>query len=315
VAEGLLRLLGYQPWRYMTLDSNEPTVYEPDPVLGWRNRQGSWSIPPYHPDGSTIRLTFLEDGRRLTSHSPRDASKPKIILLGGSFMQGWAIDDDETLAWKLQTALPGFEVVNFGTGGYGTFQSLLTLERRLPSLRDVRVVIYGFSVTHEARNVAAEHWQHALTSFSRRGHAEFPFASLDESGKIQRHPPERYLALPLRTHSAMMALMERWWMRSKSRPRERQQRAVTMRLISELRDTAAGSGAEFVVLMLFAPKPRDREQYAGFFASEGISAADCAFKLTPEMRVPGEGHPNGDMNQRWLRCFEPDLRSLLDSLP
>jgi hypothetical protein len=206
-------------------------------------------------------------------------------------------------------------VINLGTGGYGTFQSLLTLERILPKLQNLRLVIYGFSVTHEGRNVAAEHWQRALTSYSRRGHAEFPFASLEAAGEVRRHPPERYLALPMRSHSALIALLERWWMRSRSRPRERQQRAVTMRLISELRETAERSDAGFVVLTLFSPKPDVQQEYADYFADDRIPVVDCAFKLTPGLRVPGEGHPNGEMNECWFHCFEPELRSLLNTAP
>ena len=37
--------------------------------------------------------------------------------------QGWAIDDNETYPWKLQKRYPSLNVLNYGTGGYGSYQS------------------------------------------------------------------------------------------------------------------------------------------------------------------------------------------------
>ena len=59
-AELALRGAGFAPWRPMTVDAEEPRVYDPDPVLGWTNRPGAHRIPPYHPDGAEMRYAFLE---------------------------------------------------------------------------------------------------------------------------------------------------------------------------------------------------------------------------------------------------------------
>lgn len=85
--EILLRVTGHTPWRYGVLDRNEPTVHEPDSILGWRNKKGSYTIPPYLRGGEAIHLTFLEHGRRATGRLNRDGRK-KLILVGGSFTQG-----------------------------------------------------------------------------------------------------------------------------------------------------------------------------------------------------------------------------------
>ena len=53
------------------------------------------------------------------------------MVLGCSFVQGWALSDEETFAWKLQERFVRARVLNFGTAGYGTTQSLLALERYL----------------------------------------------------------------------------------------------------------------------------------------------------------------------------------------
>ena len=64
LAECLLRAFDIEPWRYKTLDANEPTMNAPDPDLGWRNREGSYVVPPYHPSGEPIHFTLLEHGQR-----------------------------------------------------------------------------------------------------------------------------------------------------------------------------------------------------------------------------------------------------------
>jgi hypothetical protein len=37
---------------------------------------------------------------------------------------------------------------------------------------------------------------------------------------------------------------------------------------------------------------------------------DCAFGLTDEFRVPGDGHPNGAMHSRWAECIGDALGEL-----
>ena len=42
-----------------------------------------------------------------------------------------------------------------------------------------------------------------------------------------------------------------------------------------------------------------------------IPVLDCAFPLTPEYSVRGEGHPNAAAHDRWSACIERGLRPLL----
>jgi len=102
--EFFFRLIGHQPWIAEPYDKNIPIMHEDDLVLGWRNKAGSYLIPPYDPAGSKIQITFLEDGRRLTApaKAPKREKDKKIIFVGGSFTQGWAVSDEETYSWKIQ---------------------------------------------------------------------------------------------------------------------------------------------------------------------------------------------------------------------
>ena len=148
LSEVALRLAGKSPWE----DSgrtDDPVMHEPDAVLGWRSKAGNYEVPPRVKSGEAARLTFLENGRRVTSRksaTPDGEANgiPELILVGGSFTQGWAISDDETFAWKLQERFPNLEVKNYGTGGYGTYQALLTMRRVLPQQESPKLVVYGF---------------------------------------------------------------------------------------------------------------------------------------------------------------------------
>ena len=66
LSEVLLRAAGFRPWVYSSKDLNEPTMLEPDAILGWQNKAGSYVVPPYHPSGQAIQITLLENGQRRT---------------------------------------------------------------------------------------------------------------------------------------------------------------------------------------------------------------------------------------------------------
>ena len=83
------------------------------------------------------------------------------------------ISDEDTLAWKLQQRFPEARVSNFGTGGYGGYQSLLFMERELPRLGAGSVVLYVFTGHHTARNVAPRSWMRLLAQSLGRGQRAF----------------------------------------------------------------------------------------------------------------------------------------------
>ncbi len=64
--EAALRLTGHTPWIPVGLDSNEPTMHEPDPALGWKNKEGKYVVPAYDSSGQEIHITFIAHGQRLT---------------------------------------------------------------------------------------------------------------------------------------------------------------------------------------------------------------------------------------------------------
>jgi len=294
-------------WWYQTVDRNETTVREPDSILGWRNKEGIYAIPPYVRGGEAIHYTVLGHGRRATGRVNR-ADREKLVLVGGSFTQGWAISDWETYPWKLQEHYPTIEVLNYGTGGYGTYQSLLVLEQELPRLERPALVIYGFFAHHEVRNVADDEWLRILSSYSRRAHVAVPYGTVDGEGRLIRHAPEQYLQLPFRERLATVAYIEKMYMRVTAHQRGEHKRIVTELILREMSRLCARYGATFMVAMLNA-EDDTYPHYKAFLETIHVPVIDCNYPLTEEMRVQGEGHPNGRMNTLWADCIQKSLDS------
>lgn len=181
VAETVLRLAGRAPVAAPDEATNQ-LVYEPDPELGWVNKPGVYRFPPYDPEVGPVTLTIWSDHSRATARA-RPPGPARVALVGGSIMQGWGVSDESTLAWRLQERFPEDCLVNYGTGGYGTYQTLLRLERLLAEPSAVpEAVVFGLGSFHEERNVADGSFLKLLAVYSLRGHVRVPYVTLDERG-------------------------------------------------------------------------------------------------------------------------------------
>ncbi len=300
VAEVGLRVAGYTPARGRSQLTNEPSLNEPDPVLGWRVKTGKYRFPGYTPNAAPITMTYWPNGSRATGPS-YVAQDRRVVLIGDSFTQGWAISDDETYAWKLQQRFPEVEFLNYGTAGYNGLQALLRLEEHLDARpKPPAVVIYGFNNDQELRNVADGSWLQALALNTSRQTVALPFCSLDATGDLQRHPPEGYPMWPLRDRLATVALLERSWFRSAVGNRRVHGRAVTEKLLTEMNRVVRARGSRFLVAILGA-MPELRVHYSRYLMTHGIPFVDCTYRER-FLIVPGEGHPNGAANTKWADC-------------
>src|SRR5579864_1438884 len=144
-AEGMLWLLGYPGWRGQELLAMTDQ-FEPDLELGWRNREGVFDLTgPHRKDA--FRYTNWSRGRRATaSHEtvPAAAKRPEVQFVGDSYVQGYGLTDSETFAWVFQQKHPELTVTNFGTGGYGTYQSYLSIKQWARGAAQVFYVFNGF---------------------------------------------------------------------------------------------------------------------------------------------------------------------------
>lgn len=311
IAELGLRLTGHRPWRLAAGELDEPVLHEPDPVLGWVNKPGTWEMPSRAPGGGPpSRVTFLPDGSRATAREETVAAD-RVLLVGCSVTMGFGLPDEDTFPWKLQTSHPNVRVVNYGTAAYGTYQSLLRLERELGKKPPPRLVVYGFITQHEGRNVATYDWMRGLAQHSHRGHVAIPYVSLGPGRTLVRHPPAGFPRWPLDDRLVVVSLARDAIMRLVTRGRPQIAREATLRLIDEMNRLVAARGSKLVVALLLAEEPA-RGEYERFLDEHGIRSIDCAHAFTDDFRIPGEGHPNGRLTSFWSQCISRNLAEELD---
>lgn len=304
-AEILLRITGFtEPWSILA--ENEPAMFEPDSVLGWRTKPGEFTLAPSSPQGHETHYTFLKDGSRSTSNN-NEKSSYDLIFIGGSFTEGFAVSDEDTFAWKLQSQFPSVKIGNFGVGGYGTFQSFLLLRDLYKHNIKPAIVIYGFMPFHEERNIANSGWRKVLTEFSRRGHSLLPFCSLDENGELVEHKPIGYPVLPLHEYLALDDFAVKFYYKfidEDERRRRKDGFAITQKLMVAMNNLAERNGSSFFVALLGQP-----QQYEFFFETSGIKTIDCRLELDDDHIVRGEGHPNGKAHSIWAERIATSLKN------
>lgn len=96
-----------------------------------------WSVPPAQPR----LLTFAYDRRGYRNST--DLDQASVVLLGDSFVEGWFVNEPETVAKLLETELKR-PVANLGVAGYGTKQELLVLQREGLRLRPTLIAWFFF---------------------------------------------------------------------------------------------------------------------------------------------------------------------------
>ncbi len=314
-AEIVLRQSGYGPWKELSLDLDMPPMHEPDPELGWRNKEGAYVFgsPPIH-------MTFWADHTRATAPSPVNADAT-VVVLGCSFVQGFALSDEDTFAWRLQERFPRARVRNFGTAAYGTTQSLLALERFLDERRragttGALLVVYGFSDFHAARSVATASWLKHLAQLASRGHVATPYADLTASGALQLHGPRAFPAWWLHRRLAMVAFLEDRWTRLEAGERTSQEIAVGQQLLVELDAAARRSGGTLLVALLSQFQKKSMQPFRATLGSRHIATVDCVHRgvWQQDMQVPVYGHPNATINEHWARCIAPAMAKLIGAV-
>ena len=303
-AEIGLRLLARRPWKYAETEPGEAALHQPDPTLGWVNRPGH-HVRRLPNGGGTIEVTILADGSRTTG-SAAAGDGESVVLVGCSVTAGYGLTDDDTFAWKLQQLHPELRVVNFGTAAYGTFQSLLRMERTVAESRP-SLILYGFITQHEARNVATYDWLRGLAQNSHRGHVAPPYVTLATDGGLTRHPPVSFAVWPLAQQLATVRVADDAYMHLLTYGRDAEGPEATKRLLLEMARFARRHATPFAVVFLLAQDDDKKKEYTTYFESHEIPYLDCVEPFSDDNKIPGEGHPNGRVNSLWARCISDRL--------
>ncbi len=298
IIEIALRFLGYLPWSYISSDN--PSIYEVDEKLGWKSKKGFYEIRASEKHNIISKINILDEGNRVVKID--NINKDKIIVIGGSFSQGWGVDDEETFSFKIQKKLDNYKVKNFGQGGYGTVQSYLLLEDLLKNNSHVKLIIYGFIDHHEYRNVARGKWLELLLKYSNIGYSsppKVPYALIDKNDKIVFHKPVSYLRLPFRENLSLIALIEKSYMEITTKRRKKQQKKILRNLVYKMNELSKLSEAKFIFVNLHS----NIEEHKKYLLKNNINFVDCNLTLTNEFLVKGNYHPNAKAHDYYGECI------------
>lgn len=304
--EILLRLTGASPRINPDFTINEPIINTPDPVLGWAPKEGNYKFKPWSVEGKETYVTINKDKSRFTGNI--DKNKDKIIFIGGSVTQGWAVSDNDTFSSMIQKKNTNYKVYNFGVGGYGGFQSLLMLEKVFKDKDNIKLVVYGFIPHHEIRNTAAGSWMYLLNFFSKRGFISLPYASINKEKELIKNKPIKYILLPFGTKSALVAKVEKRIMKIKSLFREKKQTEISLSIINEMNKLSLKNNSEFVLLKLESFHNALSKDYDLFLNNNNISFIECPMPKGQKFVVFGDGHPNKLSHKKISECIYQKLQ-------
>lgn len=276
-----LRVTGRGPWRPFADLAQVPRMSAPDPELGWVSLPGDhvWSTAT-----GTVRTHIAADGSR----GFPGTGERTVVLLGGSYMFGFGLSDEDVVNSRLVRLRADLRVIDHAVPGYGTHQSALLAERL--DLRGATVV-YGLVELHEGRNVAATSWLRGLEQGARdQAWVRVPWARWDGE-RLLSGPPVGYRHWSLSERVALVDAGERAWIGLTDRLL-RTKLETTVRLITDLRDRVEAAGGRFLVALL--DLPTRHATYASRLAAAGVETLD----LQVSGRLP-DGHPDASTHAEW----------------
>jgi len=304
--EIILRFTGALPRRNPDFTINEPLTNISDPVLGWVPNKGDHKFKPWSNEGKETYFTINQDKSRFTGVV--DENKNKIVFIGGSITQGWAVSDDETFSFFYQKKNNNYKVYNFGVGGYGGYQSLLMLEKVFNEKNKIKLVIYGLIPHHEIRNTAAGSWMYLLNFFSKRGFVSLPYGSVDKNKNLIKNKPIEYITLPLGKVSSLVAKIEKRIMKVRSLFREKKQTEISLAIINEMNKLSLKNNSKFVLLILDEFYDNRSNEYYSFLKNKNIPYIKCLIPKGQKYGVPGDGHPNKLSHSEIGECINQKIK-------
>lgn len=315
--EGCLRWRGVRPYRPAPLDIRvEPggrfMAAHPD-GLGYAHLPGRFTVTL--PSGYSFRVTHDTNGLRVT-HPPRsagDAQPPKEIwIFGCSLTHGWALNDEETYPWRVQAALPEYEVVNAGVGGYSTLQARLLFQEMLGRRPTPEVVVLAYGTFHDLRNTFVRERQKMLAPYNRLGPVTMPYARFNGRGELDYYPaPLEYREFPLmRVLASAHYVEEKYdaWEARRARSRE-----VSAELILRFAGYCREQGIRFVLAGISS----DAGPMLEFCRRRGVAAVDISVVLAEpgNTNLPHDNHPSAQANRVYAEKLTAFLKSQVFAPP
>lgn len=297
-AEGTLRAMGYTP-RHDAVNAGFASWAKPDAELGWVNGAGTWKAT----EPGNVPMTFDADGRRHDPAGGKPGNLPRILVLGCSFTQGYGVADDQTYSHVVNQSLPSAELVNYGTGAYGSYQSRLRVNRYFSSPHEnTPLVIYGLFFSHHFRDLAPMPWIQSLTM--QDGSYMVPPNMRVQSGHVVESPGGPIGLWPLENRSATVALAHLGAITLANRVTGKMGWPVFQHGILEMQKTAAANKAKLLIVGL-VDVPNEYGEWLRAQRANGIDFVACHHPddgTDPSLKVGGVGHPSERLHRWWAAC-------------
>ncbi len=277
----------------------------PERTLGWISRPGAWDV-----DIHDTPMTILEHGERLTTGQEGRDDAPVCLLLGGSYMQGYGVADDATIASELARLLPGWRFVNLSVPGYGTHQAHLLLQRWVAEHETLpRLVIYGYIDHHGLRNIASYAWMKGLSSY-KGVHLIPPHLELDEDGTWRERPYAEVNFLGLADKLSLVYFLQDVFLRLTRSDATDNAPLATCESLGRMRRFCQERGIAFAVANIWKDREPWSEAVRQCAVEEGFAYADCSLGIEfkdPEWFLQDDqrisGHTNEQYQVRMAQCI------------
>ena len=310
-AELALRLQGRQPFSAQPADIRvEPggKLFRPLPDGGFGHFPGEFQVTL--PTGYQFRVTHGTNGLRSTHppRAPETKPRPELWIMGCSLTHGWSLNDEDTYPWRVQAALPEFEVVNGGVSGYGTLHQRLLFQELLKQRGKPASVVVAYGRFHDYRNTYVRIWQKGFAPYNRLPNLIYPFARLTDAGELRYDAsPAIYSEWPLQRQSALVH-----WLEQHANVAE--ERAVNSHAVSRalLKNWAAACLKDGIVFTV-AGISSDAGPMLEWCRAAGIKTVDISVSLTEpgNTNAPHDGHPSAKANRVYAEKLAGFLKANL----
>jgi lysophospholipase L1-like esterase len=235
---GVLELAFRQSGRLLVERNERIAVYRYDAELGWSGIPNSSTL--YSDSLATFTVQNNGWGFRDREHGPK--TKPRIAVLGDSFIWGMHVRTEERFTDQLQSSLPDWEVINLGVSGYGTDQELLVARKYLPRIAP-DLVFLMFCVANDFEDNAS--------NAVNKGYYKPYFIVQNGALELRGIPVPKALGYFIREHPAihvsyLLRRLESFYFQCRN-PEIVNDYSPTRELIAAVRECAEQQGARFAV--------------------------------------------------------------------
>jgi hypothetical protein len=304
-AEAIVRALGHAPFIRAAQASLDQAVPTPtwtqfDRELGWVHRPNAVF------EQSTGAVSFWDDSTRITRLVEQTGAPVYAALLGCSYTEGPWLADNESLGWLLQQRLPLLDVRNYATGGYGSYQSLLSLRRHFARAeKPTSVVIYALGSFHGMRDRASRTWESVLRPRGQLVAFIPPHADADGQGALAEFPGQyveswRISQLSALAHLVQKAYVSQFLVVADDPDKELETQLAVIRTMHDLSRT---NGARLLVAVIYAQEEFKKDMLSRL-QRHRIEYADCSPEALPA------GHPDAFWTYRHAACIRSAVARL-----